>query len=83
MPSCESSLRDLEKARAKWRPPRPWRSTPEAQMIRQFVFQWFTCRDHNRHISDFHWTADNETLGLLRTHSDSDVVLLRQTASPH
>ena len=35
------------------------------------------------HISDFHWTADNKTLGLLRTHSDSDVVLLRQTASSH
>jgi hypothetical protein len=44
MPSRESSLRNLEKARAKWRPPRPWRSTQEAQMIRRFVFQWFTCR---------------------------------------
>jgi serine/threonine protein kinase len=35
------------------------------------------------HISDFHWTADNKTLGLLRTHNDSDVVLLRQTATSH
>jgi Tol biopolymer transport system component len=35
------------------------------------------------HISDFHWTADNKTLGFLRTHNDSDVVLLRQTASSH
>ena len=33
------------------------------------------------HIDDFHWSADNKTLGLLRTHSDSDVVLLRQTAA--
>jgi hypothetical protein len=48
MPSRESSLRNLEKARAKWRPPRPWRSSQESQMIRRFVFQWFTSRDRNR-----------------------------------
>jgi hypothetical protein len=35
------------------------------------------------YIEDFHWTLDNKTLGLLRTHSDSDVVLLRQTTSSH
>jgi Tol biopolymer transport system component/F0F1-type ATP synthase membrane subunit c/vacuolar-type H+-ATPase subunit K len=34
-------------------------------------------------IADFHWTLDNKTLGLLRTHNDSDVVLLRQTAGSH
>jgi eukaryotic-like serine/threonine-protein kinase len=34
-------------------------------------------------IEDFHWSADNKTLGLLRTHNDSDVVLLRQTAASH
>jgi serine/threonine protein kinase len=34
-------------------------------------------------IPDFHWTADNKTLGLLRAHNDSDVVLLRQTAASH
>jgi eukaryotic-like serine/threonine-protein kinase len=32
-------------------------------------------------IPDFHWAADNKTLGLIRTHNDSDVVLLHQTAS--
>jgi serine/threonine protein kinase len=32
-------------------------------------------------IEDFHWGADNKTLGLLRAHHDSDVVLLRQTAA--
>lgn len=48
MPSRESSLRNLEKARAKWRPPRPWRSSQESQVIRRLVFQWFTCRDRNR-----------------------------------
>ena len=34
-------------------------------------------------IVDFHWTQDGKTLGLLRTHNDSDVVLLRQTAAAH
>jgi eukaryotic-like serine/threonine-protein kinase len=33
------------------------------------------------HILDFHWSADGKTLGLLRTHDESDVVLLRQTAA--
>ena len=35
------------------------------------------------YIADFHWSADNKTLGLLRTHNDSDVVLLRQTTASH
>jgi len=48
MPSRETSLRNLEKARAKWRPPRPWRSNQESLMVRRFVFQWFTCRDRSR-----------------------------------
>jgi eukaryotic-like serine/threonine-protein kinase len=34
-------------------------------------------------IPDFHWAADNKTLGLIRTHNDSDVVLLRQTSASH
>jgi eukaryotic-like serine/threonine-protein kinase len=35
------------------------------------------------HIVDFHWSPDNKTLGMLRAHNDSDVVLLRQTAAAH
>jgi hypothetical protein len=42
MPSYESSMRNLEKARAAGRPPRPWRSGGESRMIRRYVFQWFT-----------------------------------------
>lgn len=34
-------------------------------------------------IADFHWSADGKTLGLLRAHNDSDVVLLRQTTASH
>jgi hypothetical protein len=44
MPSYESSMRNLAKARAKMRPPRPWRSSQESRMIRRFAFQWYTCR---------------------------------------
>jgi hypothetical protein len=40
MPSPESSRRNLAKAKAKWRPPRPWRNTRESQYIRSLVWQW-------------------------------------------
>jgi hypothetical protein len=45
MPSYESSMRNLAKARANGCPPRPWRSKDESRLIRRFAFQWFTCRD--------------------------------------
>jgi hypothetical protein len=48
MPSYEASMRNLRRARARWRPPRPWRSTEEAQMVRRFVCYWFTCRDRSK-----------------------------------
>ncbi len=44
MPSYESSMRNLAKARERWRPPRPWRSKEEGRMIRRLVFWWFTGR---------------------------------------
>jgi hypothetical protein len=44
MPSHQSSMRNLAKARAAWRPPRPWRSGDEARLIRRYVFQWLTAR---------------------------------------
>ena len=44
MPSYESSMRNLEKARARGRQPRPWRSNNESRMIQRFVFLWLTCR---------------------------------------
>jgi hypothetical protein len=48
MPSYESSMLNLEKAKARWRQPLPWRSSQESQMILRYVFQWLTCRDPNR-----------------------------------
>ena len=46
----DSSSRNLQKARAsvRYRPPRPWRSKEESQMILRFVFQWWTCRDRGK-----------------------------------
>jgi hypothetical protein len=44
MPSCQSSIRNLAKARAKMRPPKPWRSSDESRIIRRYVFQWATGR---------------------------------------
>jgi hypothetical protein len=44
MPSYEASIRNLAKAQARGRPPRPWRSSQESQVIRRRVFQWLTCR---------------------------------------
>ena len=45
MPSRESSMRNLEKARAHWQhPPRPWRSYEESRVIRRLVWQWFRYR---------------------------------------
>lgn len=48
MPSREASLENLEKARANFRPPRPWRSCEETRVIERFVFQWLACGGANR-----------------------------------
>lgn len=44
MPSPDSSRRNLAKAKAKWKPPIPWRSSKESGMIRSLVWQWFQRR---------------------------------------
>lgn len=44
MPSREASLRNLARAKANWRPPRPWRSRSESRLIRSFVWHW--CLGH-------------------------------------
>jgi hypothetical protein len=40
MPSRKSSLKNLEKARANGRPPRPWRSRAESRAIRMIIWNW-------------------------------------------
>src|SRR5215471_15528949 len=44
MPSLEASLQNFAKARAKWHPPRPWRSYQETRIIKRLVWQWLTYR---------------------------------------
>ncbi len=34
---------------------------------------------NSEQISDLHWSPDGKSLGILRTHSDSDVVLLQES----
>jgi hypothetical protein len=48
MPSRESSLRNLKKARARWRPPLPWRSSHESGVIWQLLRQWFSSRSPDK-----------------------------------
>jgi hypothetical protein len=62
MPSYESSMENLEKARSVGRPPRPWRSREEAEMIRRYVFLWYTGRSKKPSGRD--WARD---LGISHT----------------
>jgi hypothetical protein len=50
MPSYESSMQNLAKARRspRWRPPRPWRSKEESEVVRRYTFWWFVGRDQNK-----------------------------------
>ena len=34
---------------------------------------------NSEQIADLHWSPDGKNLGILRTHSDSDVVLLQES----
>jgi hypothetical protein len=49
MPSPEASRRNLAKAQARWRAPRPWRCETETQLIRHVTLKW--CNDLNRRWS--------------------------------
>jgi hypothetical protein len=44
VPSHESSMRNLAKARARWRRRRPWRSCDESRIIRRYAFLGYTAR---------------------------------------
>lgn len=40
MGTYEAAIDNLEKAMMNWRPPQPWRSGEESEMIRRLVFWW-------------------------------------------
>jgi hypothetical protein len=63
MPSPESSRRNLEKARARWRAPLPWRSAQETRVIRLLVWQWFEYRGPGK------WSARSVARRLGVTHT--------------
>jgi transcriptional regulator with XRE-family HTH domain len=44
VPSPNASRRNLEKARERWRAPRPWRSEQETRVIKQIVGRWLLDR---------------------------------------
>ena len=46
MPSPEASRRNLAKANARWRRPRPWRCETESQLIRHLTLRW--CNEIDR-----------------------------------
>ena len=42
----DASMANWQLLRARWCPPRPFRSTNEAEMIKRFVFQWWRNGSH-------------------------------------
>jgi hypothetical protein len=72
----DASMRNFAKARAKWRPPRPWRGNEESQMVRRFVLYWHTCRDRSR-PSGRAWARQ---LGI--SHTWLQKLVRRLTADP-
>lgn len=45
MPSPETSRRNLEKAKANWRPPLPWRSLQETRLIKALAWRWYRMKE--------------------------------------
>ena len=62
MSKYETSKRNLSKARARGLQPRPWRCLQVSQMVRRYVFQWFTCRGTRPSVRT--WAQD---LGIIQT----------------
>jgi len=83
MPSREASLRNLARAKANWRPPRPWRSRSESRLIRSFVWHW--CLGHGPWCSGralARWLGVSHTYiqKLTRTLSRNENDFLREVA---
>lgn len=45
MPSPETSRRNLEKAKANWRAPLPWRSLQETRLIKALAWRWYRMKE--------------------------------------
>ncbi len=83
MPSRESSLRNLQKARAIGRPPRPWRSRSESRLIRSFAWQWHLGRGpwcSGRALARWLGVSHTYVQKLTRTLPRSESDFLREVA---
>ncbi len=45
MPSPETSRRNLERAKANWRAPLPWRSPQESRLIKTLAWRWYKIKE--------------------------------------
>jgi hypothetical protein len=84
MPSRESSLRNLEKARANGRPPRPWRSRSESRLIRSFAWHWHLGRGpwcSGRALARWLGVSHTYIQKLTRTLSRNENDFLRQVVA--
>jgi hypothetical protein len=45
VPSPETSRRNLEKAKANWRPPLPWRGLQETRLIKALAWRWYRIKE--------------------------------------
>jgi hypothetical protein len=83
MPSREASLRNLAKARLRWRPPRPWRSRSESRLIRHFVWHWHLGRGpwcSGRALARWLGVSHTYIQKLTRTLPRSESDFLREVA---
>ena len=83
MPSREASLRNLARARANWRPPRPWRSRSESRLIRSFVWHWCLGRGpwcSGRALARWLGVSHTYVQRLTRTLSRNENDFLREVA---
>jgi len=69
-------MRNLGKARAKMRPPRPWRSLDESRTICRYVFLWYTGRGQKP--SGREWAGNHLVLNSRSIQAISDLTALRR-----
>jgi hypothetical protein len=85
MPSPETSRRNLAQARAKWRPPRPWRSPQETRVIKRLARQWFMDEEPRcplRAIARRLGVSHTYVQKLVREFAEDPNTMLRQTGRP-
>ena len=83
MPSREASLRNLTRAKAKWRPPRPWRSRSESRLIRSFIWHWYLGHGpwcSGRALARWLGVSHTYVQRLTRTPSRNESDFLREVA---